>query len=214
MSHFKIIFGCRQCEFNQLEWEFHGITHYYYSSSVPIRMEVAKSYCLDCEKITWSESFPEYCGDNKLETEFEYFESLCEKRRKAIEHNRTLLDRITRRLIFKKPYSDVIYNDLKSRCDELDILLEDKRRKNFIALTMGSRKPKCLKCGGTSIVVLPEYQGLLEYGREFNVKRNIGFLHPICGGDIFILQEGTRGTMMTVNKYYDLDGNFIKRVED
>ena len=67
--------------------------------------------------------------------------------------------------------------------------------------------PKCLVCGATNITSINVRD--LDYYNPGPDKELIGFKHPNCGGELWLIRDPIRWNVKFTPQLYDVEGNRI-----
>ena len=177
MSLESLSIRCEACDFASSSMRIWGQYLYKTSPHSVIYVNRTAGWCYSCQNISPIEDFTDY--ENVKQELQEYIE-------KRIAHEKTMMYRL-----FSYKSKDHLY------INDRIVQLTDRLRlyENRVS------PPKCLECGSTDVVPVK-----LPYYSDSD-KHPLNFIHPNCGGTLYIQNTMIRFTMRFTKRFYDVEGN-------
>jgi hypothetical protein len=194
-------FYCKKCDFEGGDVGTWGMHEYVLPNSVRIPINRLLGWCDDCDQIASVELF------SRTESEKEV-----QQAEDAVEEHMQLLPR--RR--WWQLHQFVFYWIWKHRVTEweskqFDLLCKlDDAKDVVVHLQQRKTPPRCLECGSRKVhapvVTNSETDEYLE-----EKPCATGFVHPGCGGEIWMRMDGMRIALKPSVKYYTPEGDLIEK---
>ncbi len=183
MSINSSLIKCGTCDYSSSMGVNHGI-FYYVSEGKEYNVERSYGWCYDCN---------EFSSIEALRNTSSLVKQLKETQNKITNlENTGFWYKLTSK--YKKLKEENSYY--------LEYIEKLKWRIEF--LKGRSTMPKCLTCGSDNVTMIDVYE--LDYYNDGIDRLQIGFAHPGCGGELWIVKDHIRGIIKFTPRYYDLDG--------
>ena len=188
MSVNSSLIKCDKCDYTSSMSVVHGL-FYYLSDGKEYDLERCRGWCYDCQKFSAIEEL-----EDVMDVVNEIEENI---RQAALVENAGFWYKLTSN--YKRLKKDYNFN--------LKQIIALRWRINFISKRLS--KPKCLTCGSENIVEIKAEE--LNYYSDGPDKVKLGFVHPSCNGNLWIVESTLRFNMIYTPRYYDLNGNKIEK---
>ena len=190
---------CDRCNFTTSNTVFWGIYYYQINDDSLIHIERGAGWCFDCQTFTSIEELNKEKAMAKLHR----------LKKELSEHQEQLskIESYKTGFITKLFTSGSKFADLKEKVNYLQTNVNEALL--YVNL-INSRKspPRCLRCCRSNITpfVIPSVE-------DGSGKHLSGFIHPNCGGNIIVENEGIRIAKKLRTRIYSMEGNFLKEEE-
>jgi len=190
---------CDRCNFATSNTIFWGIFYYQINHDSFINIERSVGWCFDCQTFTPIEELNKEKATAELQRLKKELSEYQEQLNKTESYKTGFITRLFT--------SGSKLAGLKEKVKYLQANVDEARL--YVNL-INSRKnpPRCLLCCRSNITpfVLPSVE-------DGSGKHLSGFIHPNCGGNIIVENEGIRISKKLRTRIYSMEGNFLKEEE-
>jgi hypothetical protein len=190
-------FYCTKCDFLQGDARTWGTKEYLLPNGVRLLVDWRLGWCEDCVGLAAVESLKIDNRRKKVEkAEQEFARHPPRPVRRWWHLHRFVQSRLWRlRVEDWEQQSFYLTSTLDDARDTLDLL---GQRKN---------PPRCLTCGSTRVVEpLVQHR---EAWDDLSQTKATGFIHPGCGGELWMIDSGLRFIIWQMVRRYTAEGDFI-----
>ncbi len=192
MSWHVTTYYCTTCGFRTSDTGSWGLKEYVLSTGVRLTIDWRLGWCHDCKSVRAVELLDLQIAEEVLRQIQSELAASTFNPKKWWCHLFKLIPNLWRFNLEHWQSSKDAYDDA------LDIV-------ELIRNRQAARK--CLSCGGTHVVapLVTNAEATLENGGFAKT----GFVHPECGGDMYMTEEGVRLAIKPVARRYTTEGEFI-----
>lgn len=194
-------YRCTACDLNRWSSGTWGYRYYVYGES-KLQMHVAMGWCNSCNDLQAIEVLPDTEGELKRKNKLDTLQAELTEIIAAIPAAKTWWP-------FRAKRGHAQAN-LEYQISSAEEKLTEYRLSRE-ALSARSSKGRCLRCESENCIALPPHQA--DYYNTEAEPSPIRFMHPGCGGQLTIADEGTRLNVQLTDKAYDLEGHLIGEFE-
>ena len=194
-------FYCSRCNFNDGDVGTWGMKEYVLPNNVRIVVNRSLGWCDDCEGVVSVELFSE---------------EACLRDIQQAEQSLTASGQRPRRIwwqlhrfIFHRAWQGYVTN-WERRHFRLTCDLDDAKD-SLTHLRQRLNPPRCLACGSKKIRA--PLVANAEAWENMEQPKPIGFIHPGCGGELWMYQDGLRIGLRPSVSYYTPEGDLIDNEE-
>jgi len=203
-------FSCSNCEYHATDLVCSGQFSYEGPSGI-VSIKKGLGWCNYCSDIVSVEILPSVKRAEELKSDIADKMQRINQCRDRLEQSRSWIKKL-----FKSPVnlpSEI--QDLQWQCKYKSMEMRDEQQRIKL---LESRKtpPRCLSCGTTDCLPLPEIPQLPEpqyplFSSETPGQAvKIGFKHPGCGGNLLVEWSDVWVNMKSKHRIYDIEGRFIR----
>lgn len=192
-------YKCTACQLNCREPVTWGY-RYYLCATIKVSMSVTTGWCHCCDGIAAIEVLPTAIREAELQKEVEVMQMrLNEEHIAPISKTRWWQWRGRKTILQSRLKFEIKWAEER--------LAEYRLRR--ATLSNRTSLARCLRCSSENCASLPPHE--IDYFDPESVPSPVGFKHPGCGGDLLVMYDGTRLSLVMSEKAYDFEGRRLEQ---